>query len=404
MKRAALISAIGIIFSAAPALADDGFTFAVGSKGLSITSADNQYALKLRGYVQVDNRSFLGNHGKGDLTCIRSARPIAEAKITDYFDARFMMDFGRGQNQQILDAYTNFHPLPGDASINLRAGEFKSPVGLERWQSEQDLLFAERGQTTNLVPSRDIGFMAYGQPGGFEYELAVLNGAADRQSNTGGNSAGSDVAARVFAHPLGEEFGIGIGGTYGVHKGNPAGGDLASGYVTFGQSSYFKYSSGTYADGPQWRINPQAMYYNGPIGLLGEVVVNSQKLTKGASIDTLRNTAWEGIATYVLTGEDASFSGVKPAHPFDMKGSGWGAFELAGRVSRLTVDSAAFPAFVSAASSARSALDETVGINWYMNHWVKMNLDYSHTSFDGGAVSGDRRDENVILSRVQFKF
>ena len=47
-----------------------------------------------------------------DQFLIRSARPIIEGKATDYFDTRFMVDFGRGQTT-LLDAYGNFHPLPG---------------------------------------------------------------------------------------------------------------------------------------------------------------------------------------------------------------------------------------------------------------------------------------------------
>src|SRR5258708_4393273 len=82
-----------------------------------------------------------------DTFLIRSMRPIVDAKMTDYFNARVMMDFGRGQST-LLDTYGDFHPLPGNDIVNLRAGEFKAPVGLERWQSEQDVLFTERGMTT----------------------------------------------------------------------------------------------------------------------------------------------------------------------------------------------------------------------------------------------------------------
>ena len=67
------------------------------------------------------------------------------------------------------------------------------------------------------------------------------------------------------------------------------------------------------------------------------------------------------MASYVLTGEDASFDGVKPAHPFDPKSDNWGAFELVGRMSRLDVDSNAFPVFASAATSARSAFEHIAG-------------------------------------------
>ncbi len=176
-----------------------------GSKGLVVTSPDKQYSVDLHGYVQLDDRTFLDGGAKRGLTdtfLVRSARPIIDAKMTDYFDTRFMVDFGKGQTT-LLDAYGNFHPMPGNYDwINLRAGEFKVPVGLERWQSESDVLFVERGQTTNLVPYRDIGVMAYGYPLGnqLEYEIGIMNGAADYQANTGDTDQDKDVAgAHLYA-------------------------------------------------------------------------------------------------------------------------------------------------------------------------------------------------------------
>ena len=267
--------------------------------------------------------------------------------MTDYFNARFMMDFGKGQTT-LLDAYGDFHPMPGSDLANLRLGEFKAPIGLERWQNESDVLFVERGQTTNLVPYRDVGLMAYGQliPDQLEYQLAVLNGAADLQANTGvDNDNKKDIAGRIFTHPLMwsgvhalEGIGLGVAGTYGVHQGNTAiatANGLTAGYVTTGQRTYFSYTTGTVADGPQWRLNPQVMYYNRSFSLLGEYVLNSQEVLRTTHVATLENKAWEGIATYVLTGEDAAFDGVRPAHNFDPKAGEWGAFQLVGRMSEL---------------------------------------------------------------------
>lgn len=386
-----------------------------GSKGLSVTSPDKQYSFNLHGYVQADNRTFLGGGaatGSTDTFLIRSARPVIDAKMTDYFNARFMMDFGRGQST-LLDAYGDFHPMPDSNYVNLRAGEFKVPVGIERWQNESDVLFVERGQTTNLVPYRDIGVMVYGQlvPDQLEYQLALVNGASDLQANTGDTDNKKDIAGRIFAYPFRwigvhaiEGIGLGAGGTYGIHQGSSTAADLTTGYVTVGQRAYFTYLPGVFADGPEWRVNPQAMYYNGPLGIIGEYVLNSQKIAHG-SINILENKAWEGIASYVLTGEDAAFDGVKPAHNFDPKAGGWGAFELVARMSELNVDRAAFPTFASPAVSSRSALERTFGGTWYFNPSVKLNLDFSFTSFDGGAsTSLNHPDEKAVMTRTQVKF
>jgi len=398
----------------------------VGQNGLLITSADKQYWVNVRGYAQLDDRTFLDGGSKNGLTdtfLVRSARPIIEAKMTDYMDTRFMVDFGRGQST-LLDAYGNFHPMPNTNWdwINFRAGETKVPVGLERWESESDVLFVERGQTTNLVPYRDIGIMAYGYPLSkqIEYEIGIMNGAADFQANTGDADQSKDVVARIFTHPFVwtdvnvlKGLGVGVAGTYGNHQGTPnstnsATGLTTNGYLTIGQRAFFTYSvANDFANGTQWRLNPQAMYYNGPFGSYAEYVINEQAVGNGTTHTTLdlRNTAWEGVASYVLTGENAAFDGVLPKEDFNPKAGNWGAFELVGRLSGLEVDKNAFPTFASLATSSSSAFERTVGATWYWNRAVKFNLDFSYTTFDKGAAgNADHEPERAVMGRTQLRF
>jgi len=411
---------------AAQAKADAAPTVSVGSKGLAVTSADNQYSLNVHAYAQLDDRTFFDhgpNSAQGPGTnqfLVRTARPILDAKMTDYFNARMMWDFGQG-NSRLLDAYGDFHPLPGNDIINLRAGEFKVPVGLERWQSEQEIEFVERGMTTNLVPFRDIGAMTYGQliPGQLEYQLAYVDGASDLQVNTGAADSNKDVDARLFAHPLKwtgvqalNGVGVGLGGTYGIHQGSPSSSsaNITTGYLTPAQRVFFSYNpaSGTvYANGPQWRLNPQVTYYNGPFWTFGEYVKDNQELKVTTHDQELSNSAWFAATGYVLTGENASFDGVKPAHNFDPKSGQWGAFEIVARYGMLHVDRDAFPLFANPTTSARNAYETTFGVNWYMNNSVKLNLDYAYTTFDGGnttAQGGNRQDEQALLARTQIRF
>ena len=389
-------------------------------RGFTITSADNQYSVRMSAYGQVQDRTFFDSSttGPANTFLMRALRPIIEGKMTDYFDGRMMMDFGKGSTT-LLDAYANFHPMPGNDIVNLRAGEMKVPVGIERWQGETDLLFTERGQTTNLVPFRDIGAMLYGQliPDQLEYHLGIVNGATDLQVNTGDTDNNKDLAGRIMAHPLVwsgvhalEGVAVGVAGTYGVHQGTTASGnsDLTAGYVSPGQRSYFTYTptSGTdFANGVTWRANPQAMYYNGPFSLIGEYVLEEQEITNGTKNAGLRNQAWMGLATYVLTGEDASFTGVKPAHNFNPKAGDWGAFELAARYSQLDIDPKTFPTFANPATSAKKAQEFMGGVNWYFNPAVKINLDAAFTTFDGGNTGNrNRADEKVLMTEGQFKF
>lgn len=384
-------------------------------KGFTVTSADKQYSFGVKAYAQADNRTFFNKKGTGNTSTflIRTARPILDAKMTDYFNARMMWDFGQG-NSRLMDAYTDIHPLPGNNIVNIRLGQQKIPVGIERWESEQDTIAVERGMTTNLVPQRELGGQLYGQiiPDQLEYNLAVVNGASDLQINTGDGDNSKDVAGRIFAYPfrwagIGAISGLGVGvaGTYGVHQGTTSAQGLTAGYQTPAQRTFFAYRSTTFADGKQWRANPQVLYYNGPFGFIGEYVLNSQEVTRTTTHATLKNDAWMADVSYVLTGEDAAFDGVKPDHNFAPANGEWGAFELVGRYSQLNVDQDAFTFFADNTVSARKAREYTAGGTWYFNPAVKLNLDYSFTTFSGGATGGlDRPDEKVILARTQFRF
>jgi phosphate-selective porin OprO/OprP len=346
--------------------------------------------------------------GNNDQFYIRSARPILEAKYDD-FSARLMMDFGNGTTQ-LLDAYGDYHAAD---AFNIRVGKFKDPIGLERWQSEQNVLFVERGMTTNLVPYRDNGVQLYGSvlPGILEYQLAGTNGSPDLVNGTNGADNDQNVTGRIFAHPFAatnldalKGIGLGVAGSYGTHNGSGASPDLTSGYVTPGQSKFFVYGANAFASGEQWRFNPEATYYNGAFSLLGEYVLESQAMRSGAVTRDIQNDAWMATATYVLTGENAAFDGVVPHNNFDPAHGNWGAFELVGRVSQLHVDDAAFPLFASAAVSAREARESTLGGTWYLNPNVKLNLDFALTTFEGGAATANRPDEKAVLSRAQVKF
>ena len=95
-----------------------------------------------------------------------------------------------------------------------------------------------------------------------------------------------------------------------------------------------------------------------------------------------------------------------PKNSFDWAAGTWGALELVARYSELNIDDDAFTAgLLSLASSAKNAQDVGVGVNWYLNRNVKLQVNYDQTSFDGGAPAGaDRKDEKVLFTRVQLAY
>lgn len=45
-----------------------------------------------------------------------------------------------------------------------------------------------------------------------------------------------------------------------------------------------------------------------------------------------------------------------------------------------------------------------VGVNWYLNRFVKVMTDYEHTSFRMFGGAAPLHDENVVMSRLQLAF
>jgi phosphate-selective porin OprO/OprP len=400
--------------SAAAAAKDRQSATANAKDGFSIKSADGKYSLRFRGYIQSDGRFFPNSETVPtvDNLLIRRARPIIEAAVGRYFEFRLMPDFG-GTSPTIFDAYWDGKFAP---EFTVRAGKFKPPVGLERLQSATDVVFAERGLPTNLVPSRDIGLQFSGDlsEGFFAYQIGVFNGVPDLANGGDDLSDAKDFAGRVFVQPFKSgsfrPLGFGIAASTGFERGSPATPGLPS-YRTPGQQTVFRYNSSAttpannvYANGKRTRLSPQGYYYTGPLGLLAEYVISRNEVTRAGATVELEHTAWQTVGSFFLTGEKASFRSPAPKKPFDLKEGGLGAVELVARYGELNLDEASFPVYATLTSSAQKAKAWGVGVNWHFTRAVKVGVDYERTTFTGGAVDGDRPAENAVIGRFQTSF
>jgi len=400
-----------------------------GTDGFALKSADDNFVLRIGGYAQADGRFFLGDkgHTETDTFLMRRVRPTLEGTVFQDFDFRFMPDFGNGASSAniLQDAWVEWHYWPW---LKIRGGKFKVPLGLEWLQRDPLTAFAERGLPTDLVPQRDIGFQVSGDlfDGVVSYAAGVFNGVPDGGSGDSDTWDAKDGAGRVFIQPFKttdvqplKGLGFGFAATIGDEQSSSTSTNLPS-YKTPGQNTFFSYRSGVAPNGLEFRLSPQGYYYWGPLGLLGEYVSANEQMRVGAQREYLLNTAWQVVGSFVLTGENASYNGVTPRRPFDLRTGGWGAFEIVARYGDLHVDPDAFNKnptasglrFASPVASAQEAHDWGVGLNWYLNKDIKMVLDYDVTEFDGGAgatvgsayVIKNREAERVLLTRVQFAF
>ncbi len=425
--------------------------FEAGENGFKISSSDKKHQVRIRGAVQTDGRFFIDDNSftATDRFELKQARVWLEGYFFKNIYFKIMPDFAA--TNILPDAYLDYAYHP---AASLLVGKYKSPLSLERLQGDADGTFLERAFPSYLASNRDVGIQLHGafsKPGyktdtvagpidtknTFTYQIGVTNGSGDDGSidkSSAGTADNKEINGRVFAHPFQhtgyswlEGFGLGVAGSVG----NPDKQALNNQSTPLGRSKYLDYAS-TYvktpasgntaavlygtptSDGATSRIYPQAYWYSGPFGAMGEYVVSTQHLA-GTSVATTKsvnvkqeNKAWQILGSYVVTGEDNTFAGVKPIQNFDPLKGTWGALQLAARYSELDVDNSTF-VILDPSKSATKARAWTVGANWYLNSNAIIRADYENVSFSGGAGTSstkvtDRPNEQIFATRFQLSF
>lgn len=392
-------------------------TLIAGKDGFGFRSADGSFRLRFSGVVQADTRAYFTNEYPGaapDNFVLRRVRPAIEGTVNEKFGFLVRPEFG-GTSVSLLDAYVDANLTP---QFRIRAGKFKGPVGLERLVSAADMTFVERAFPTQLVPNRDLGVQLHGDvlEGRLTYAVGYFNGVRDGASLDTDTNSSKDFEGRLFSHPFRTSdndalrgLGIGIAFTSGTQAGTATTGNLST-YLTPGQQTFFAYNTGTFAAGSRQRWVPQWYWYVGPFGVVGEYARVTHEVSRGTNHQEITHSAWQLYTTWVVTGEDAGYVRPTPRQNFDLQKGTWGAFEIGARVSRLTVDDAAFAGgattrFADPSVSARSATDFGLVLNWYLNRNMKLQTNFDQTRFEGGATGGrDLPTEKVLFTRLQAAF
>ena len=123
---------------------------------------------------------------------------------------------------------------------------------------------------------------------------------------------------------------------------------------------------------------------------------------RNASVrDDVDHDAWQVAASWVITGETVGERNVRPRVNFDPPSHHWGALQLAARYQALTVSENAIALGFATPGSSREARAFTLGANWYLNPFVKWNLNFERTDFDEASA---RHSENALLMRAHIGF
>ncbi|MGC9451282.1 MAG: OprO/OprP family phosphate-selective porin [Oceanipulchritudo sp.] len=384
----------------------------VDRRGLVTESADGCHSIRIRARLQMDGRWFA--NGSDRTFELRRVRPMIQGR-SGPLDWRITPELAG--TVRLIDAW-------GDLRLGghhfLRFGKTKSVIGHERLQSFSQTLFLERGLPSVLTPTRDIGCEWHGRTSGrfLQWTLGLYNGVLDDTDLSGNANLGGgalDFGGRVaFAPWAGKADSPLAGLTFGaaalfgsedtvIDDGDR---DRRIRYRTSGRDTFFRYNDGVEANGDRIRLNAFLSWYNGPFGFLSEYVRSSHELARGGTRHEVDTDAFTIQASWVLTGESASYNGLRPRKPFNPAAGGWGALEIGVRHHQLKVGNAAFAGDGSTRLARGNAVQKAsacgVGLNWHLTDNLLAGLNYEITRFGGAGT--DRPDEKVLISRFQIDF
>lgn len=272
-----------------------------------------------------------------------------------------------------LDESTSSNDIPfmerassGIIAQNIAAGDFRSTVGA-RWYD--DRFWA--------------GAYATGPATGAIHSASSLNpNGTTEQVGAMARAAGQLVSGNDYSFHLGGE------GEWLIRAPR----DEITGAQTL-----------TLNDRPELRIDPTSLITTGALaGVSGAQVYSGEvaatygplffqgeyfwyNVDRGNSIIPLPSVKFDGgyaEVAYALTGETrkynpgaAAYGGIVPANPLSLTENGWGAWEIAGRVSTMNLNDQL--ATANGVAGGRQTV-YTAALNWYVNRNVRFMFDYLH--------------------------
>lgn len=295
-------------------------------------------------------------------------------------------------------SYTGLKPFGGQLAIE--GGYMKVPYGLDETTSSLDTLFLERASSAVIAADiaagdRRAAFGARWYNDIFwagAYATGPTTGAIHSASSTDPNGmteqlgATARVAGQVISGP-----------DYSLHLGADAEFLIKPPHNLVDNSFTLELE-----DRPELRIDPTdiidtdsiagvsgAQVYSaeaaatyGPLFFQGEYFWYNVARNNLPGLPSLKFNGGYAQASLMLTGEsrpyipaDAVYGRVIPANPFSLWGGGWGAWEIAGRISTMNLNDQL--GTTDGVAGGQQTI-YTAGLNWYVNGNIRFMFDYLH--------------------------
>ncbi|MEQ1560521.1 MAG: porin [Methyloglobulus sp.] len=400
--------------------------------GLELKTKDGNFKVAINGRMQVDsqvnvndgvvpgcsvvkgfNNDSCTSNQLADGVGLRRARLGVEGTFFHDFDYKFEYDFTRGNGTigaGVTDAFLRWNY---DKAFSVKIGSFKEPFSLEEATSNRFLTFIERNMIVNTFVDNPntykVGIGAnysqerYQIATSFQTEPVGANGASASSINTNGGSnrnngsgdTGWEANARISGMPWMESktkfLHVGASGSYvdvnnqfAIDKDGKATNSGGFSFVSalnnnVDRTNILNTGNLTKADGSR-RINSftrfgaeTALVY-GPWSAQAEYI---QTNISGTGYDGETLDGYYGYVSYFLTGESRGYKSktgawdrLKPNRNFDLRGGGWGAWEVAAGYDYIDLNDGVIQG--GRASTAK------FGLNWYPNSHFRVMSNFVH--------------------------
>ena len=378
---------------------------------------------RVTGFFQLDagffsqdaaNRATLGDIQDG--LGFRRARLAAVGEVEDRVGYHLEFDFAQAQ-PRFVDVWMQFDETPMG---NLRIGRYRQPFGMAEQTSIREIGFLERPMTFALAPFRQTGVMLFDTAldESIAWFVSGYRYLSDNYGNVYADGGGYGMAARLTTVLLQDDSGhlIHLGVDYSY---NDPGLDsvkyFSSNEIFVGQNPLLGAaglpvlpltSVPAFVNTGAMPTRRTSLFDVEGAVALGRLTLQSE--ARWARVDMpggVTNTfpgAYVQVR-YVLTGEEIPyhrkngvFARVEPLEVANPACGGWGAWEIAARLSYLDLNGTALP------GPGRHLTDVTLGINWYINAHTKFQCSWIHADLADPALGDSTADTLAVRGQIGF--
>ncbi|KAF1016326.1 MAG: Porin P [Stenotrophomonas maltophilia] len=371
--------------------------------GPEFRSSDGQFSFHPRGRVLVD---FSSTHGSGfptrniTGTDLASGRLGAEGQM-GALGYKIDADFA-GNEISLKDTYLSWDTRLGDLPTEVYIGNKLKDRSLDGGTSGTNTPFMSRNAVASVGAQQSghygLGITTKVIGDGWHASLAVTG------DDIGNASTASDTIAyllRAHWNPLrGKDGFVHLGGWYWYEDlGNDVTSINKTSPLALGWNGNVRVSASSIAnvtDNHAWGLELGGVYRS-----VWAFAEHTTRTIESRTVDAVDQKATSVYTGWLITGERPGFSSrsgvwgtTRVLRP--VQDGGIGAFELAARYDRYD--------YLDAARGGEGTA-WTVGLNWYLNNWSRLMLNYVHWKTDNKVGNFQGPDSgNTVGVRAQVSF